>query len=99
MVERSGVVTMKGNPLTLVGEELKVGQKAPDFSLTAGDMSAKTLKDFSGKVKIVEIVPSLDTAVCDTETRKFNEKAGELGEGAVVLTVSVDLPMAQKRWC
>ncbi len=98
MTERAAAITLKGNPMTLIGDELKVGDKAPDFVLKANDMSDKSLKDFAGKVKIISVVPSLDTPVCDTQTRKFNEDAGSLG-GAVVLTVSVDLPMAQKRWC
>ena len=98
MTERAAAVTLKGNPMTLVGDELKVGDKAPDFTLKAVDMSDTTLGDFTGKVKIISIVPSLDTPVCDTQTRKFNEQAGSL-DGVVVLTVSVDLPMAQKRWC
>jgi len=98
MTERAAAVNLKGNPMTLIGDELKVGDKAPDFTLKANDMSDKTLADFAGKVKIISIVPSLDTPVCDTQTRKFNEDAGGLN-GVVVLTVSVDLPMAQKRWC
>lgn len=98
MTERAAAVTLKGNPMTLVGPELKVGDKAPDFVLKANDMSDKSLADFAGKVKIISVVPSLDTPVCDAQTRKFNEDAGSL-DGVVVLTVSVDLPMAQKRWC
>ena len=98
MTERAAAVTLKANPMTLIGGELKVGDQAPDFTLKANDMSDKTLADFAGKVKIISIVPSLDTPVCDTQTRKFNEEAGGL-DGVVVLTVSVDLPMAQKRWC
>ena len=99
MTEHTGAVTMKGNPLTLTGDMPKVGDKAPDFNLTGTDMAGKTLKDFAGKVKVLEIVPSLDTSVCDTETRRFNELAAGLGENIVVLTISMDLPMAQKRWC
>ncbi|MBB6428753.1 thiol peroxidase [Algisphaera agarilytica] len=99
MTERSAAVTLKGNPMTLLGDELKVGDAAPDFSLKANDMSDKSLADYAGKVKLISVVPSLDTPVCDTETRKFNEEAGGLGDGVVVLTVSVDTPMAQKRWC
>ncbi len=98
MTERAAAVTLKANPMTLIGAELKVGDQAPDFTLKANDMSDKTLADFAGKVKIISIVPSLDTPVCDTQTRKFNQDAGGL-DGVVVLTVSVDLPMAQKRWC
>lgn len=98
MTERAAAVTLKGNPMTLVGAELNVGDKAPDFVLKANDMSDKSLGDFDGKAKIISVVPSLDTPVCDTQTRKFNEDAGSL-DNVVVLTVSVDLPMAQKRWC
>lgn len=98
MTERAAAITLKSNPMTLVGDALKVGDKAPDFVLKAVDMSDKSLKDFAGKVKIISVVPSLDTPVCDTQTRKFNEDAGSI-DGIVVLTVSVDLPMAQKRWC
>ncbi len=99
MTERANAITLKGNPMTLLGDELKVGDAAPAFSLKANDMSDKTLADFAGKVKIVSVVPSLDTPVCDVETKRFNEAAGELGDSTVVLTVSVDTPMAQKRWC
>ena len=96
---RKNVITMKSEPLSLVGEELEVGQKAPDFKLVATDLSEKSLADYEGKVKILAVVPSLDTSVCDTETRTFNEKAGSLSDDIVVLTVSADLPFAQKRWC
>ncbi|MEM6459366.1 MAG: thiol peroxidase [Planctomycetota bacterium] len=99
MTERAEAVTLKGNPMTLVGDELKVGDAAPDFSLKANDMSDKTLADYAGKVKLLSVVPSIDTPVCDTETRRFNTEAAGLGEDVVVLTVSVDTPMAQKRWC
>jgi len=99
MNERQGVTTLKGNPVTVLGPELKVGDTAPAFKLKATDMSDKTLADYAGKVKLLSVVPSIDTPVCDTETRKFNEAAAKLGDGVVVLTVSVDLPPAQKRWC
>jgi thiol peroxidase len=99
MTERSGATTLKGNPMTLVGDEVQVGQTAPDFSLKATDMSDKSLSDYAGKVKLISVVPSIDTPVCDTETRKFNEKAAALGDDVVILTVSVDTPMAFKRWC
>jgi len=99
MTKRTGVVTLKGNPITLVGPELTVGSTAPDFSLKAIDMSDKTLADFAGKIKLISIVPSLDTPTCDTQTRRFNEEAGKLGDNIVVLTISVDLPPAMKRWC
>jgi len=97
--ERKNAVTLKGTPMTVVGDELEVGQTAPDFSLVANDMSEKTLADYGDKVKILSVVPSLDTSVCNAETRKFNEKAAGLGDQIVILTVSVDTPMAQKRWC
>jgi len=99
MKERAGLVTMKGNPVTLIGNEIKVGQKAPDAELVANDLSTVKLSSLAGKVRIIASVPSLDTPVCDMETRRFNEEAGRLGDGLVVLTVSMDLPFAQKRWC
>ena len=99
MEERKGLVTMKGKPITLVGQAVKVGQKAPDFEVTANDLSPVKFSSFAGKVCIIASVPSLDTSVCDLETRKFNEKAAQLGSDVVVLTISMDLPFAQKRWC
>jgi thiol peroxidase len=99
MEKQKRTVTMKGNPLTLVGNEVKVGQKAPDFEVVANDMSAVKLSSYHGKVCIITSVPSLDTSVCDIETRRFNEEAGKLGSDVVVLTISMDLPFAQKRWC
>ena len=99
MGERTGLVTMKGSPLTLVGKEIKVGQKAPDAELVANDLSAVSLSSLCrGKVSIITSVPSLDTSVCDLETRRFNEEAGKL-PGVKVVTLSMDLPFAQKRWC
>nr|WP_252895889.1 thiol peroxidase [Veillonella rogosae] len=77
----------------------KVGQQAPDFTVIGNDLQAKTLKDFEGKVKVISVVPSLDTGVCDAQTRWFNQDATALSEDVVVLTVSMDLPFAQKRWC
>ena len=99
MVERSGEVTMKGNPLTLVGPALKIGDKAPDFVVLNNDLAPVSLSAYSGKVCILCSVPSLDTPVCDLETRRFNQEAGNLGQDVVVLTISMDLPFAQKRWC
>ena len=81
------------------GPMLNVGDKAPDFALTANDWSTKSLRDYGGKVKIISIVPSLDTRVCSAQTRRFNEEAAALGDGVVILTVSADLPYAQRRWC
>jgi thiol peroxidase len=96
--ERAGAVTMRGNPLTLVGDELKVGAKAPDFELVGQDMSPVKLSDYQGKVVILSAVPSLDTPVCDTETRRWDSERASLGD-VEMLTVSMDLPFAQKRWC
>lgn len=91
-------VTFKGNPVTLIGTEVKVGDKAPDFTVLANDLSPVTLKNSEGKIRIISVVPSLDTGVCDAQTRKFNEEASKL-DNVEVITVSVDLPFAQKRWC
>jgi thiol peroxidase len=99
MKERSGIITFQGNPLTLLGNELKVGDKAPDFELLGNDLNPVNLSGFSGKVVVISSVPSLDTPVCDMETRRFNEEAGKLGDNVSILTISMDLPFAQKRWC
>jgi thioredoxin-dependent peroxiredoxin len=97
--ERSGAVTMRGNPMTLIGKELKVGDKAPGFTLVGKDMKPVTLDNFKGKVKIIASIPSLDTPVCDAETRRFNEEASKLPGDVQVVTVSMDLPFAAARWC
>jgi thiol peroxidase len=99
MQEFKGLVTLKGKPITLVGEEVKVGQAGPDFEAVDNDLKPVRLSSLKGKVVILCSVPSLDTSVCDIETRKFNEKAGQLGNAVKVLTISMDLPFAQKRWC
>ncbi len=99
IVERPGAATLKGNPITLLGPERKPGEKAPDFTVVDTDLKPRSLKEFLGKVLVLSSVPSLDTPVCDTETRKFNEYAAGLGEDVVILTISMDLPFAQKRWC
>jgi thioredoxin-dependent peroxiredoxin len=91
-------ITFKNNPVTLLGNEVKVGDTAPDFTVLANDMSPVTLGDSKGSVRLISVVPSIDTGVCDAQTRRFNEEATSLGN-VKVLTVSVDLPMAQKRWC
>ncbi|MBM7578945.1 thiol peroxidase [Jeotgalibacillus terrae] len=91
-------ITFKNNPVTLLGEEVKVGDQAPEFTVLANDLSPFHLKDSAEKVKIISVVPSLDTGVCDAQTRKFNEEASKLSN-TEVLTISVDLPFAQKRWC
>lgn len=92
-------VTFKNNPITLVGPEIKVGDNAPEFTALSTDMQEKHLSDFAGKKVLISVVPSLDTGVCDAQTRRFNEEATGLGEDVVVLTISCDLPFAQKRWC
>ena len=99
MRERDGIVTMKGNPITLMGTELQVGDKAPDFVAIDNDLNPVSFDSFRGKVCIVSSVPSLDTPVCDMETRRFNDEAGRLGDDVEILTISMDLPFAQKRWC
>ena len=99
MNERKGIITMGGTPLTLVGNQVRIGDKAPDFDVLDNDLSPVKFSSFLGKVCILSSVPSLDTPVCDTETRRFNEEAGRLNSNVVVLTISMDLPFAQKRWC
>jgi len=99
MGERAGAITMKGNPLTLVGSEVKVGQAAPDFAALDNSLAPVKLSSFRGKTCILVSVPSLDTPVCDMESRRFNEEAGRLGSDVLVLVISMDLPFAQKRWC
>jgi thiol peroxidase len=97
--ERKNVVTFKGNPLTLLGEEVKVGMRAPDFEVLANDLSPVRLGNFDKKIKVISVVPSLDTPICDAQTRKFNEAAAGLSTDTVILTISMDLPFAQARWC
>lgn len=97
--ERTGIATLKGNPITLVGPQLNVGDNAPDFSLSKSLGEYVSLQDFAGKVKLISVIPSIDTGVCEAQTRKFNEAAAGLGDNVVVLTVSADLPFAQARWC
>lgn len=97
--ERANAATFKGNPITLIGPELKVGDTAPDFRLNKNLLEEATLQDFAGKIKLISVVPSLDTGVCDAQTRRFNQEAAGLGDDVIVLTVSADLPFAQARWC
>jgi thiol peroxidase len=100
MEKQKRTITMKGKPLTLVGDEIKTGKQAPDCEVIANDMSPVKLSSFfTGKVRIICSVPSLDTSVCDRETRRFNEEAERLGNNVAVLTISMDLPFAQRRWC
>lgn len=98
-MERTGVITFKGNAFTLLGNPVKKGDKAPDFTTVANDLTPKTLKDYAGKVLIISVVPSLDTGVCDLQTRRFNSEAAALGDHVRILTISCDLPFAQARWC
>ena len=97
--ERKGAVTMRGNPVTLSGPEIRAGQDAPDFTALDNSLQPVRLSDAKGKVVILSAVPSVDTPVCDTETRRFNQEAAALGSGSEIWTLSADLPFAQKRWC
>ena len=99
MPERTGIITMHGNPLTLLGSEIKTGDAAPDATLLDNDLTPVKISSYRGKVCVISSVPSLDTPVCDIETRRFNKEAEELGKDVIILTVSMDLPFAQKRWC
>jgi len=97
-MERPGATTMRGKPLTLVGPELKIGDKAPDFEVLDNTLQPVNLAATGGAVRIFSVVPSLDTPVCDAQTKRFNEEAAKL-PGVEIYTVSMDLPFAQKRWC
>ena len=99
MSERTGVITMKGQPLTLVGPELQVGAPAPDFEVAANDLTPFQFSSLKGQVCLIASVPSLDTPVCDLETRRFNDDAANLSQDIQLMTISMDLPFAQKRWC
>jgi len=99
MTEAKNTIKFKGNPLTLVGSRPSAGKAAPDFEVLANDLSPVKLSEQQGKVLVICSVPSLDTSVCDTEVRKFNEQATSLGDDVAVLVISMDLPFAQKRWC
>jgi thiol peroxidase len=99
MADRSGLVTVGGKPVTLVGQELKVGDVAPDVTVLGNEMDEVRLSSYRGKVCVISAVGSLDTPTCDVETRRFNAEAGKLGDDVIILTVSMDLPFAQKRWC
>jgi thiol peroxidase len=102
LMKRGGIflpsITFKNQPVTLLGKEVKVGDQAPDFKVLANDLSEVTLADTKGFVRLISVVPSIDTGVCDAQTRRFNEAAAQL-DNVKVLTISVDLPFAQKRWC
>lgn len=97
--ERKDDLTFKGNPLTVMGEQVSVGDKAPDFELVDNGMQTVTLANTAGKVRLISVVPSLDTGICDAQTRRMNEEAAKLGDKVAVLTVSAEHPFNQKRWC
>jgi thioredoxin-dependent peroxiredoxin len=99
MKERLGIITFKGAPLTLLGDEVKVGEKARPFTVLANDLAEVTLASFAGKTKLISVVPSLDTPVCELQTKRVNEEATKLSSDIVVLTISMDLPFAQHRFC
>ena len=99
MQEWVGLVTMRGNPLTLVGNEVKRGEMAPEFVVLDNNLTPTKLSSYRNRLCIISSVPSLDTPICDIETRKFNEEASKLGDRIQILTISMDLPFAQKRWC
>lgn len=95
----TAAVTMKGNPVTLLGSDVKVGASAPDCTLTAKDLSEFKLSSLKGKTVILSVVPSIDTPVCDLQTKRFNKEAESLGDKIAIVAISMDLPFAQKRWC
>jgi thiol peroxidase len=101
MIERPGDVTHRGRPLTVLGDKLKVGDKAPNFEVVTNLFSPEivTLADSAGKVRLISVVPSLDTGTCDAQTRRFNQEISQYGDNVIGYTISVDLPPAQQRWC
>ena len=99
MVERANVVSSKGAPLTLLGPEIKVGDKAPGFKVVGKDMAEVELAFYDGKVRVLSVAPSIDTSVCATQMRTFNQKASALSDDVVILGVSMDLPFALGRFC
>lgn len=98
-MERTGVVAFAGNPLTVIGSEVKVGDRAPEFTVIDKELKETKLSDFAGKIKIVSVTPSLDTPVCDMQARRFNQEAQSLGDNVIVLNISMDLPFAIARFC
>ena len=97
-MERAGATTLKGKPFTLIGPELKAGDAAPDFDVVDGTLGPVHLADTGNKTRVFSVVPSLDTPVCDMQTKRFNEEAAKL-DNVDIYTISMDLPFAQKRWC
>jgi thiol peroxidase len=98
-MERKGIVTVKGNPVTLIGSEIKVGDKAADFTVVDGDLKEVRLKDFAGKIKVISVSASLDTPVCDMQARRFNQEAATLPADVLILNITMDLPFAISRFC
>lgn len=98
-MERKGIVTAHGNPITLLGSGLKIGDKAPDFTVLDAKLKEVRLKDFTGKIKLISVTPSLDTSVCDAQARRFNQEAVKLPDSVVVINISMDLPFAIGRFC
>lgn len=98
-MERAGIVTINGEAITLIGEEVKVGQKAPEFEVLGPDLKEVSLEKFKGKIKLICSVPSLDTPVCDLQIKRFNDEAAGISKDVVIIFVSMDLPFAQKRFC
>jgi thioredoxin-dependent peroxiredoxin len=99
MNERKNIITMKGNPLTLVGPDINAGDRAPDFTVLDSELNQVGLNAFPGKVKVISVTPSLDTTVCDLQLRRFNHEAATLPQDVVVLNISMDLPFAISRFC
>jgi thiol peroxidase len=99
VMERKSVITMHGNPLTLIGTDIKVGDKAPDFAVIDGDLNEVRLGNYAGKIKVISVTPSLDTPVCDIQARRFNHDAAALPLDVAVLNISMDLPFAISRFC
>lgn len=98
-MERSGVITMKGKPLTVIGPDVRAGDRAPDFSVLDENLNIVSLADFAGKTKLISVTPSLDTPVCDLQLRRFNREAASMPRDVVVLNISMDLPFAVSRFC
>jgi thiol peroxidase len=96
--KRTGIVTFKKQPMTLIGPDIKPGDKAPDFRVVKSDLSPVTLADSKGKVRLISVIPSIDTPICHAQTRRFNEEAANLPDNVEILTISVDLPFAMRRW-
>lgn len=97
--QKKGLVAARGNPLTLLGQELKVGDKAPDFQVVDIDLKPVKLSDFHGQVVLLSVTPSVDTGICDLQAKRFNKMATEISGDVVILNISMDLPFALARWC